>query len=111
MLRRFPALFAPASLKPLLRSVTDEFREQFSGAFCAGLIEAGRGLGRGARQGDRFPALFAPASLKRGHLRLHALRRQQFSGAFCAGLIEAKRSGERLSEAFGVFRRFLRRPH
>ena len=63
--RGFPALFAPASLKPaLFFSAVHVRRSWFSGAFCAGLIEA-------------YPGGTSP-----GNTSL-------FSGAFCAGLIEA----------------------
>ena len=61
--------------------------DEFSGAFCAGLIEAGRTLRIRPCTFPRFPALFAPASLKRPKI--------------C--------SQRNLSQV--VFRRFLRRPH
>ena len=63
------------------------FAMSFSGAFCAGLIEAERGLLYGMQLRDCFPALFAPASLKREAV---------------GGL--GGNDGV-------VFRRFLRRPH
>ena len=83
---RFPALFAPASLKQ--KRVRNLFVEHvaFSGAFCAGLIEAGHTAYAVRMPAEGFPALFAPASLKH-HRR------------------------ERDVDVFAVFRRFLRRPH
>ena len=59
----FPALFAPASLKHELEDCRKGIRLRFSGAFCAGLIEA-LGIERSAAEAAGFPALFAPASLK-----------------------------------------------
>ena len=76
--RRFPALFAPASLKLDAVDALDEFLPPFSGAFCAGLIEAAA---------QRKP-------LTRG---------LQFSGAFCAGLIEAITPNERGHHVRGSF--------
>ena len=43
--RRFPALIAPASLKPEVMSESWEVGKQFSGVNCAGLIEAASLLG------------------------------------------------------------------
>ena len=61
----------------------------FSGAFCAGLIEATPRLVHGDFTLGRFPALFAPASLKPELLPGWSRTGLEFSGAFCAGLIEA----------------------
>ena len=109
---------------------------RFSGAFCAGLIEAP--WSRSERPEPRgFPALFAPASLKHAAARLDPSGPLGgFSGAFCAGLIEADSCAEphprsppgfpalfapaslkpmtdfdRTDFGRAVFRRFLRRPH
>ena len=60
---------------------------RFSGAFCAGLIEARLKSQRPKPFRTCFPALFAPASLKPGMAAMIA----------CSGML--------------VFRRFLRRPH
>ena len=70
---RFPALIAPASLKRGAHPDARTRNAQFSGAYCAGLIEA---------------------------LVSHGLKVQppSFSGAYCAGLIEAS-SAETASTA------------
>ena len=87
------------------------FAMSFSGAFCAGLIEAERGLLYGMQLRDCFPALFAPASLKLTDGTLTDDHGWQFSGAFCAGLIEAADFRYTFARKNLVFRRFLRRPH
>ena len=59
----FPALIAPASLKHGFFPGARRSQAGFSGAYCAGLIEASAvRLFRG--RPSRFPALIAPASLK-----------------------------------------------
>ena len=85
----FPALFAPASLKPIENGRHLRRQSLFSGAFCAGLIEAKNISFILFEEIVSFPALFAPASLKREEREGHRRGPQQFSGAFCAGLIEA----------------------
>ena len=82
----------------------------FSGAFCAGLIEA-RAFPISGLVLTSFPALFAPASLKRARAAARRDAGSEFSGAFCAGLIEASHSAFAAFTAAFVFRRFLRRPH
>ena len=111
---RFPALFAPASLKLDFQGGILLNKDEFSGAFCAGLIEAFLAQTDLVHNDGSFPALFAPASLKRHDARIACQekdggfpalfapaslkqgfeRRERrcllsFSGAFCAGLIEA----------------------
>ena len=110
-LRRFPRLYAAASLKPSIAGAGGSPVDRFSAALCRGLIEAA-----GRTDGSRL--------------------RPKFSAALCRGLIEA-RIAERIGDVsqgrfprlyaaaslkhgggcavragpFAVFRGFMPRPH
>ena len=132
--RGFPALFAPASLKlpidfPLFRR---GFR--FSGAFCAGLIEATT-TEACCSPCAGFSGAFCAGLIEARDADREGVLDGWFSGAFCAGLIEAEHSivvawprasrfpalfapaslkpsgGDEEEAGPEVFRRFLRRPH
>ena len=107
----FPALFAPASLKLRRPNQPANGRRMFSGAFCAGLIEASGLMNLLLSASPCFPALFAPASLKLLVRAVGSGVGGMFSGAFCAGLIEAASCTTVPIPTPPVFRRFLRRPH
>ena len=64
LIRRFPALIAPASLKRSRETVMSETIGLFSGVNCADLIETVRQFQLLIFLLQRFPALIAPASLK-----------------------------------------------
>ena len=109
--RRFPRLYAAASLKRAHPPGRRTFRHPFSAALCRGLIEAGL---RWPDQGEnrlRFPRLYAAASLKRLFQGSRGAARRGFSAALCRGLIEARCTSVAASHAVGVFRGFMPRPH
>ena len=94
-MRRFPRLYAAASLKhPGVRPRL-HLRAPFSAALCRGLIEARERVPSCACL-LRFPRLYAAASLKRSMPRPSTHPRGggagvPFSAALCRGLIEAVR--------------------
>ena len=88
-MRGFPALFAPASLKRKIGAARAEAAERFSGAFCAGLIEAVP-LDRRVAQRREFSGAFCAGLIEAPlNLGIPFSFMNSFSGAFCAGLIEA----------------------
>ena len=89
--RRFPRLYAAASLKPLSEAGGMVVVTLFSAALCRGLIEAKSGAERGEHELRGFPRLYAAASLKRPVDDDGAQIRLRFSAALCRGLIEARR--------------------
>ena len=93
MTRRFPRLYAAASLK-LARPMNRRPPEaSFSAALCRGLIEAIllRSIINTFDTG--FPRLYAAASLKHLQSPLDQPPLDPFSAALCRGLIEAYQTG------------------
>ena len=134
--RRFPALFAPASLKPVARPNLEsipicfpalfapaslkhvggrldagQLVAMFSGAFCAGLIEASTAWSGLRSPRRRFPALFAPASLKHCKSENGNACGRSFPALFAPASLKLSVVCLGTSRCSCVFRRFLRRPH
>ena len=84
--RRFPRLYAAASLKPDQRLHVELRVARFSAALCRGLIEAQ----------DECDIRCASS---------------MFSAALCRGLIEAIMARTRDQASVAVFRGFMPRPH
>ena len=84
----FPALFAPASLKQNLWTSIEQDMLSFSGAFCAGLIEAFID-NYSASLINRFSGAFCAGLIEAFPVEASVQNLTWFSGAFCAGLIEA----------------------
>ena len=87
--RRFPRLYAAASLKPGLPACDPGLRAGFSAALCRGLIEAPSCTRLRSRSASRFPRLYAAASLKPARFCASVTADWSFSAALCRGLIEA----------------------
>ena len=89
---RFPRLYAAASLKPQVAATGGRRCQTFSAALCRGLIEAGNPPGRRRLRARRFSAALCRGLIEAPAPPASRRTPSSFSAALCRGLIEARDS-------------------